>query len=56
MVDYVVHAAALKHIPIAEYNPQECSMNQYYWEAENVIFAALEQKVKSYSFIHRQSM
>ena len=23
-VDYVVHAAALKHIPVAEYNPFEC--------------------------------
>lgn len=44
-VDYVVHAAALKHIPIAEYNPQECIRTNIIG-AENVIFAALEQKVK----------
>lgn len=23
-VDYIVHAAAMKHVPIAEYNPDEC--------------------------------
>jgi UDP-N-acetylglucosamine 4,6-dehydratase len=44
-VDYVVHAAALKHIPIAEYNPQECIKTNVVG-SENVIFAALEQKVK----------
>ena len=44
-VDYVVHAAALKHIPIAEYNPQECIRTNIIG-AENVIFAALEQGVK----------
>jgi len=44
-VDYVIHAAALKHIPIAEYNPQECIRTNI-TGAENVIFAALEQKVK----------
>lgn len=44
-VDYVIHAAALKHIPIAEYNPQECIRTNIYG-AENVIFAALQQRVK----------
>jgi len=27
-VDYVVHATALKHVPIAEYNPLEESLQQ----------------------------
>ena len=44
-VDYIVHAAALKQIPAAEYNPQECIKTNING-AENVIFAALEQGVK----------
>ena len=39
-VDYVVHAAALKHVPIAEYNPMECIKTNING-AENVINAAL---------------
>src|SRR2546429_8797796 len=23
-IDYVIHTAAMKHVPIAEYNPMEC--------------------------------
>jgi UDP-N-acetylglucosamine 4,6-dehydratase/5-epimerase len=44
-VDYVIHAAALKHVPIAEYNPTECIRTNIYG-AENVIQAALLNNVK----------
>lgn len=40
-VDLVVHAAALKHVPIAEYNPLECIRTNIHG-AENVIHAAIE--------------
>ena len=40
-VDYVIHAAALKHVPIAEYNPMECIKTNING-AQNVIDAALE--------------
>lgn len=39
-VDFVVHAAALKHVPIAEYNPIECIKTNIHG-AENVIAAAV---------------
>ena len=39
-VDYVIHAAALKHVPIAEYNPIECIKTNIYG-AENIINAAI---------------
>lgn len=39
-VDYVVHAAALKHVPIAEYNPMECIKTNI-MGAQNVIDACL---------------
>ncbi len=44
-VDFVVHAAALKHVPIAEYNPIECIKTNVHG-AENVINAAMETGVK----------
>jgi UDP-N-acetylglucosamine 4,6-dehydratase/5-epimerase len=44
-VDYVVHAAALKQVPAAEYNPMECIKTNIYG-AENVIHAALEKNVE----------
>lgn len=44
-IDYVIHAAAMKHVPIAEYNPMECVKTNVLG-AENVIEAALETGVK----------
>lgn len=40
-IDIIVHAAALKHVPIAEYNPIEC-INTNINGAENVVNAALD--------------
>ena len=44
-IDYVVHAAALKQVPAAEYNPMECIKTNIHG-AENVIAAALDNEVK----------
>src|SRR6478609_1893271 len=44
-VDFVIHAAALKQIPAAEYNPMECIKTNVHG-AENVIQAALENEVE----------
>ena len=44
-VDFVIHAAALKQVPAAEYNPMECIKTNIYG-AENVIRAAIQQDVK----------
>lgn len=43
-IDYVVHAAALKHVPIAEYNPMECIMTNV-MGAQNVIDSAIANNV-----------
>jgi UDP-N-acetylglucosamine 4,6-dehydratase len=43
-IDFVIHAAALKQVPAAEYNPFECIKTNIYG-AENVITAALENEV-----------
>lgn len=40
-IDIIIHAAALKHVPIAEYNPMEC-INTNVMGAENVVRAALD--------------
>lgn len=45
-VDVVVHAAALKHVPIAEYNPFECIQTNVIG-AENVVRAALRNEVET---------
>ena len=44
-VDFVVHAAALKHVPSAEYNPTECIRTNISG-AENVIRASIDCNVK----------
>jgi UDP-N-acetylglucosamine 4,6-dehydratase/5-epimerase len=44
-IDYVIHAAAMKHVPIAEYNPMECVKTNILG-AENVINACLETDVQ----------
>jgi UDP-N-acetylglucosamine 4,6-dehydratase len=43
-VDYLIHAAALKHVPAAEYNPQECIRTNI-GGAENVINVSIENKI-----------
>ncbi|WP_434777345.1 UDP-N-acetylglucosamine 4,6-dehydratase (inverting) [Neisseria sp. Ec49-e6-T10] len=43
-IDFVIHAAALKQVPAAEYNPMECIKTNIYG-AENVIYASLQNNV-----------
>ncbi len=43
--DIVIHAAALKQVPAAEYNPMECIKTNV-MGAENVVRAAIDNKVK----------
>lgn len=43
-IDYVIHAAALKQVPAAEYNPMECIRTNIHG-AENVIDAAINNGV-----------
>ena len=44
-IDYVVHAAALKQVPAAEYNPMECIKTNVLG-AQNVIDACIENQVE----------
>lgn len=45
-IDYVIHAAAMKHVHIAEYNPDECVKTNV-GGADNVIKAALKTSVQN---------
>lgn len=45
-IQYIIHAAAMKHVPIAEYNPMECVKTNVLG-AENIINAALETGVEN---------
>lgn len=45
-VDYIIHAAAMKHVHLAEYNPDECIKTNI-GGAQNVIYAALETNVQN---------
>lgn len=45
-IDYVIHAAAMKHVHIAEYNPDECVKTNV-GGAQNVIHAAIQADVKN---------
>lgn len=45
-VNIVIHAAAMKHVPIAEYNPMECVKTNILG-AENIINACLETDVEN---------
>ncbi len=44
-IDFVVHAAALKQVPTAEYNPFECIRTNVFG-AENLVYAALRRNVR----------
>ena len=44
-VDFVIHAAALKQVPAAEYNPIEC-INTNITGSQNVMLAAIKNNVK----------
>lgn len=44
-IDIVIHAAAMKHVPIAEYNPFECVRTNVHG-AENIVMASLRSKVE----------
>ena len=51
-VDYVIHAAALKQVPTAEYNPFE-TIKTNIIGAQNVIESSLKNNVKKNCFKHR---
>ena len=52
-IDIVIHAAATKIVPIAEYNPFECTKTNIIG-AMNLIDASIDQKVKKVIVLHIQ--
>lgn len=44
-IDYVIHAAALKQVPAAEYNPMECIKTNING-GQNVVLAAIENEIE----------
>ena len=53
-IDIVIHAAAMKHVHLAEYNPMECVKTNING-AENVIDAALESGVSNMYCSYQQT-
>ena len=51
-IDYVVHAAATKIVPTAEYNPFECVKTNVLG-AMNLIDVCIDQKVKEFLLFQR---
>ena len=49
-IDIVIHAAAMKHVPICEYNPDE-AIDTNVLGTQNVINASLKNKVKKFVLI-----
>ena len=52
-VDYVIHAAAQKHVPLSEYNPFECIKTNVNG-AQAIISAAIKTNVKK--LLHSQQI
>ena len=44
-IDYIIHTAAMKQVPTAEYNPFECIKTNIHG-AQNIVQAAIKQNVK----------
>ena len=49
-IDIIIHAAALKHVPLCEYNPLEANKTNI-TGTKNLIKAAIKNKVKKFLFI-----
>lgn len=49
-IDIVIHAAAMKHVPICEYNPDE-AIDTNVLGSQNIINASLKNKVKKFVLI-----